>query len=66
MQHSEPRDFPDGASEIVQEASPLMSCFWCERLHPGEHPLAVCPACAASSLETPSTPMHMMGTFVLG
>ena len=47
MEHSETRNFPDGGSEIVQEASPLVSCFWCERLHPGEHPLAVCPACAA-------------------
>jgi hypothetical protein len=26
---------------------PLVSCFWCERLHPGEHPLSVCSACAA-------------------
>jgi hypothetical protein len=47
MEHSEYRDFTDGRSEIVQEASPLVSCFWCERLHPGEHPLSVCPACAA-------------------
>jgi hypothetical protein len=47
MEHSETRDFTDGWSKIVQEASPLVSCFWCERLHPGEHPLAVCPACAA-------------------
>ena len=47
MEQSEGRDFPDGRSEIVQEALPLVSCFWCERLHPGEHPLSVCPACAA-------------------
>jgi rubrerythrin len=47
MEHSENRDFTDGRSEIVQEALPLVSCFWCERLHPGEHPLSVCPACAA-------------------
>ena len=47
MEQSEDRDFTDGLSEIVQEASPLVSCFWCERLHPGEHPLSVCPACAA-------------------
>jgi len=25
---------------------PLVSCFWCERPHPGEHPLSVCPGCA--------------------
>jgi len=47
MKHSEPRDFTDGRSEIVQDPSPLVCCFWCERLHPGEHPLAVCPSCAA-------------------
>jgi len=47
MKHSKTRDFPDGGAEIVQRASPLVSCFWCERPHPGEHPLAVCPACAA-------------------
>jgi hypothetical protein len=34
-------------SSSSQEAPPLVSCFWCEQLHPGEHPLAVCPACAA-------------------
>ncbi len=47
MEHSETLNFAGGGSEIVQRASPLVSCFWCERLHPGEHPLAVCPACAA-------------------
>jgi hypothetical protein len=47
MEQSESRDFIDGRSEIVPEASALVSCSRCERLHPGEHPLAVCPACAA-------------------
>jgi hypothetical protein len=46
MERSEGRDFTDGRLKIVQEASPLVSCFWCQRLHPGEHPLSVCPACA--------------------
>jgi hypothetical protein len=27
--------------------STQMSCFWCERRHPAEHPLSVCPACTA-------------------
>ena len=45
MEKSEDRDFTDDRSEIVREASPLVSCFWCGRLHPGEHPLSVCPAC---------------------
>ena len=31
MDSSEPRDFTDGGSEILQEASPLVHCFWCER-----------------------------------
>ncbi len=34
-------------AEIAQESPPLASCFWCERLHPAEHPLSVCAACAA-------------------
>jgi len=47
MQQSESWGIPDGLSGIEPEASPLVSCFWCERLHPGEHPLSVCSACAA-------------------
>ncbi len=47
MQQHEGRNLTHGRSEIVQEASPVVSCFWCVRLHPGEHPLSVCPACAA-------------------
>ncbi len=47
MEQGESRGFTDRASEIVREAPLLVSCFWCERLHPGEHPLSVCPACAA-------------------
>lgn len=47
MEQSEDRDFTDDWSEIVQEMLPLVSCFWCERLHPGEHPLSVCLTCAA-------------------
>ena len=49
MEQGESRGFTDRPSEIVQEVSLLVSCFWCERLHPGEHPLSVCPACAARS-----------------
>jgi len=41
-------DFAHGRTEIGQETSPLVSCFWCGRLHPGEHPVSVCPACAAT------------------
>jgi hypothetical protein len=44
MEQSEDRHFNDG---IPQEPVPPVSCFWCERLHAGMHPLSVCPACAA-------------------
>jgi hypothetical protein len=37
-------DFSDGAP--VAAAARLVSCFWCERRHPGERPLSVCSACA--------------------
>jgi hypothetical protein len=47
MEQSEGREFTEGRSEIGQEASLLVSCFWCERRHPGEHPLSVCSDCAA-------------------
>ena len=47
MERSKYRDFSAGASEIVQKALPLASCFWCERLHPGKHPLSICSSCAA-------------------
>ena len=45
MARDEGGNFPHGRSD--REASALVGCFWCERLHPGEHPLSVCPACAA-------------------
>ena len=47
MEQSKGRDLADGSPEIVREASPLTSCFWCERFHPGEHRLSVCPACTS-------------------
>ena len=37
----------DERPETEQATSTLVSCFWCERLHPGEHALSVCSACAA-------------------
>jgi hypothetical protein len=36
-----------GLEWAVQQAPPLVSCFWCERLHRGAHPLSVCSRCAA-------------------
>ena len=50
MYQSEGRESTEGRSEIGQEASPHVSCVWCERLHPGDHPLSVCPNCAARYL----------------
>jgi len=49
--------------ETVCEASPLVTCFWCERLHAGEYPLSVCPACTArySTLRS----LEMSGSFPL-
>lgn len=45
MEYSENWGFTDGRSDIAKDASSLVSCFWCGQLHPGEHPLSVCPAC---------------------
>jgi hypothetical protein len=34
------------APDSIGRETPLVSCFWCERLHRGAHPLSVCPPCA--------------------
>lgn len=47
MEQGEDNAIDEEPSDLEQEALPLVSCFWCERLHPGEHPLSVCPACTA-------------------
>jgi len=36
-----------GCRSQIGKTSPLARCFWCEQLHPAEHPLSVCSACAA-------------------
>ena len=63
MERGEGRVFTDGRLEIVREAAALVSCFWCERIHPGEHPLSVCPVCAArySTMRT----LEMSGSYPL-
>jgi hypothetical protein len=48
MHHNPIRDFSDGKPETTHDATQLVSCFWCERLHAGNHPLSVCPACLAN------------------
>jgi hypothetical protein len=42
------RNFSDGQPETTHHVTQLVSCFWCERIHVGKHPLSVCPACVAS------------------
>jgi hypothetical protein len=39
------------------------SCFWCERIHAGKHPLSVCPECVArySTLHL----LKMRGSYLL-
>jgi len=53
---------PSLTVRIVQEAPPV-SCFWCERLHPGGHPLSVCPDCT-TGLSTMRS-LEMSGSFPL-
>ena len=57
MEPSEGGPLVDRASEIVRA-----SCFWCERLHQAEHPLSVCPTCAASH---PMRLLEMSGPYSL-
>lgn len=47
METSDHRGFSDGGSKATRAVPWLVGCFWCERSHPGEHLLSVCPACAA-------------------
>jgi len=43
------------------------SCFWCEGLHPAEHPLSVCPPCVGTygAARFPMGPLEMSGSFAL-
>jgi hypothetical protein len=67
MEQTEGRDFTDGRSEIAREASLLASCFWCERFHPAEHPLSVCPTCVGKYRVTgyPLGSLEMNGSYPL-
>jgi hypothetical protein len=49
--------------EAVERTSPPASCFWCERLHPGEHTLSICPECTARYSTMRS--LEMSGSFPL-
>lgn len=57
------RDFGDDRSGAARESSSLASCFWCERRHEAQHPLSVCPACAAT-LSTMRS-LEMTGSYEL-
>ena len=52
----------DKEDEVGCEMSHV-SCFWCERLHDGNHPLSVCPACATEYLTMRS--LGMRGSYPL-
>ena len=63
MEQSELRNPTEGRIDTVPQSAPLVSCFWCERLHPGEHALSVCPACAAGDSTMRS--LEMSGSYPL-
>lgn len=41
-------DFSGDQPESTQDSRQLVTCFWCERIHSGKHPLSVCSTCVAS------------------
>ena len=63
MHETRIRDFSDDQPETGQGANQLVTCFWCERIHIGKHPLSVCPACAASYSTLRS--LEMRGSYPL-
>lgn len=58
-----PPKFPVPIPWVAASASPLVSCFWCERRHLGRHSLSVCPACAARFATLRS--LEMAGSYPL-
>lgn len=48
----------EGIEERAGSGAPSgpVPCFWCERIHEGEHPLSVCPTC-----RTPLSTMRSLG-----
>jgi len=61
MERSQPRDAAP-TQPALKGLSPVR-CFWCERVHPGEHPLSVCRPCLAR-LETMGS-LGMRGSYPL-
>ena len=48
MQQHHDCDRTEGQSKNGPAQSHLVPCFWCERIHPGRHPLSVCPGCVTT------------------
>jgi hypothetical protein len=67
MEQSQRGAFVDRLSESVRETPRFASCFWCERLHPAEHPLSVCTRCvgALRPLAFPMGSLEMNGSYPL-
>ena len=63
MDQSQLRDLTDSGEEPEQDGTSLVSCFWCERLHPGKHPLSVCDICAEEYATMRS--LEMSGSYPL-
>jgi len=63
MNNDRIRHFSGGQPETTHDVAQLVSCFWCERIHAGKHPLSVCPACVASYSTLRS--LKMRGTYPL-
>ena len=63
MEKCEGRELTKDRSDNRREVPPLVRCFWCERLHAGEHPLSVCAACTARFPTMRS--LEMSGAFPL-
>jgi hypothetical protein len=67
MERNQAGEFVDRPSELGCAASLLASCFWCEDLHPAQHPLSVCPTCAGAyrAKSYPMGPLEMDGSYPL-
>lgn len=63
MQHNQEQLFHTHQPAIGNDPFLRASCFWCERVHLGAHPLSICPACTATQSTLQS--LEMSGPFAL-
>jgi len=63
MQHNEEQLFHNSQATVANDLFLSASCFWCERVHPGAHPLSICPACTVTQATLQS--LEMSGPFAL-